>query len=134
MTEGHAPAEAKSLPSPECPAVSLVPLASGSLGQAVQRQLNLSIMQDLGSNLSDPGGPVPVQGHLGQFALSGHSHLTGHSGPASSSPVGGGHHSAATPPHLAPATTPTGFLPPALPASHFYSLFSEQQPSLLRSF
>ena len=59
MTEGHAPAEAKSLPSPERPAISLVSLASGSLSQTVQRQLNLFIMQDLGSNLSDPGGACP---------------------------------------------------------------------------
>ena len=65
MTEGHAPAEAKSLPSSECPAVSLVPLVSGSLGQTVQRQLNLSIMPDLGSNLSDPGRACPSSGSPG---------------------------------------------------------------------
>lgn len=72
MTEGHAPAKAKSLPSPECPAISLVPLASGSLGQTVQICPSCRI---LGPTPRIQVGPVPVQSHLGQFALSGHSPL-----------------------------------------------------------
>lgn len=129
MTEGHTPAKAKSLPSPECPAISLVPLASGSLGQTVQRQLNLSIMQDLGSNPSDPGRACPSPGSPGAIRSVWALTPTDPSGPASSSPAGGGHTLLSPPTHT--------WLQPQLPQApfpqfcqHLISAVSSQGSSL----